>query len=251
MIKNGNNGYPAPPPPVERPPLVPPYVNSVYNIITRRIRLARTIFGDRVKLVLRQVEDEHWARLPRPYLLVVPRQTRQPREVDVDYMSFVDPREVSFTAHFDGRMSEQEHLAANDIDTAERQLIFVLANWRPLPQYNPTLYSGMRIQGTRVPDVKVNYVFIFNEQIVLPDEPPMFEGEDDLLEELQLDGIGVHVNDPTCATCVCEPELPPGPKICVTGGGCPVELPPDPCAPPPCPPILGESNGDTTDTQKR
>src|SRR5262249_19528535 len=117
MPLNGNDERPDPNPlPL---PLVPPYVNSVYNIITRRLRLARTIFGDRIKLVLRQYDETHWSYLTKPYLLVVPRQTRAPRNVDIDYMAWDDPREVTLVAQFDGRGSEAEYLAANDIDTAE------------------------------------------------------------------------------------------------------------------------------------
>src|SRR5215475_9095862 len=131
MMANGNGIYGIPPPPVERPPVVPPIVNSVYNVITRRLRLAPTIFADRVKLVLIQTETEQWAHLKRPYLLVVPTQVRAPQKVDAELMSFIIPRSVAFIAHFDGRSSEADYLAANEIDTAERQLIHALAKWRP------------------------------------------------------------------------------------------------------------------------
>lgn len=246
MMANGNRGFAVPPPPPPRPPVVPPYAESIYNIVTRRLRLANTIFGDRVKLVLRQEDIEHWSNLALPYLLVVPTQTRAPRELDVDYMSFVNPRVLTLIAQFDGRGSEKEYMAVNDIDTAEQQLIFVLANWQPATehsQYKPTLYGGMRIQGTRAPDVKVTYLFTLNEQVVLPDEAPLFPGEwgADALAPVVLDGIHVNVLDPCCnMPCMIIPPL--GPDFFVTGGGCPCPQPPDPCAPPPCPPILGAND---------
>jgi len=223
---------------------VPPMIESVYNVITRRIRAAHTIFGDRVKLVLRQVEDSHWSKLQKPYLLVIPRQTRNPREVDVDYMSFVNPREVTFIAQFDGRGSEQEYQAANDIDTAELQLITVLAKWEPFTNYKPTTYGGLRIQATRAPDVKVAYTFLFNEVQVI--QEALVVDDDDLPDEVELDTISVRMIDPCCV--VAEEETQ-GPKICVEeGGGCPEEPEPDPCAPPECPPILGGNDASTDAT---
>jgi len=239
MMKANGNTDNDPRPPV--PPVVPPNDDSIYNVITRRIRRAKTIFGDRVKLVLRQVDESHWSKLQRPYLLVVPRQVRQPRELDVDYMSFVNPREVTFIAQFDARGSEQEYMAANDMDTAERQLIYVLAKWQPQTLYRgykPTLYGGCRIQATRAPDVKVHYIFVFNEVVIRRDDVVI----DEELEELVLDHINVNAIDPNCLTCAEEAELPPGPEICVTGGGCPEPPEVDPCAPPPCPPILGSDD---------
>jgi len=249
MQHNGNVN-PDPMPPV--PPVVPPDDVSVYNLIVLRLRAAKTIFADRVKLVLRQVEEDHWSKLERPYLLVVPRQVRNPRELDVDYMSFVNPREVTFVAQFDAHGSEAEYQAANYIDTAERQLIRVLVKWQPetlYRSYKPTLYGGMRIQSTRAPDVKVNYVFTFNE-VVIQQDVPVFD-ESELPEELVLDHINVNVMDPTCITCAGEPELPPGPNFSVTGGDCPEQPEPDPCAPPPCPPILGSDDNASAPAEKR
>jgi len=247
MAYGNGNGFARPPePPVQPPPLLPPRVDSVYNVITRRIRAAKTIFGDNVKLVLRQTDSEHWSKLPKPYLLVVPQQVRSPREVDVDTMSFVNPRVVTFVAQFDGRGSEAEYLAANDIDTAEMQLIFVLAKWRPDDiSYRPTEYAGMRIVGTREPDVKVVYSFTFNEEVVLRDEPPIFDEPEP--EELELEGIHVHLNDACCEGCIPEPI---GPPFTVSGGGCRADPPPpDPCAPPECPPILGANDNATARTK--
>src|SRR5262245_45216161 len=134
-----NNGHARPPaPPPLAPPLTPPRIDSLYNLITRRIRSANTIFGDNVKLVLRQLEDEQWAKLPLPYLLVVPTQTRpttQRKDTDSEVDSIVSPRTVALIAQLDGRGSEAEHLAAIDIETAEKQLIYILVNWRPLQHY--------------------------------------------------------------------------------------------------------------------
>ena len=83
-------------------------------------------------------------------------------------------------AQVDERGSKQEYMAANDIDTAERQLIFVLAKWEPdLPGtgYKATLYGGMRIQATRAPDVKVHYIFTFNEWVIRRDDAPIFDDD--------------------------------------------------------------------------
>ena len=215
-----------------------PIFESLFNMVTRRIRSAGTIFQDRVKLVLRQRDIEHWARLPKPYLLVVPTQTRAPINVEIDQMSFVNPRVVTLVAQFDGEGSEAEYRAANAIETAEKQLIYVLANWpppsdeSPISSYWPTLYGGMRLIETREPDVKAHYFFVFQEQFVIKEE---FMAEP--LQTLELQAMAVHVNDPCCAPC--EPECEPaGPSICVTGGGCPIPTPEDPCAEPDCPPIL-------------
>lgn len=243
MQPNGNGNL-DPVPPLA--PLVPPYFESVYNMIVKRIRAAGTIFGDRVKLVLRQVDDAHWSKLKKPYLLVVPRQVRAPRELDVDYMSWINPREVTFIAQFDARMSEQEYMAANDIDTAEGQLVYVLANWQPETRdrgYKPTTYAGMRIQATRAPDVKVHYIFMFNE-VVIRQDAAIFD-ESELPEELTLDTIGVRIIDPCCF--LIPPEPIQGPKICVqTNPICESPVtPPDPCAPPPCPPVLGGDDAST------
>src|SRR5262245_5059368 len=50
--------------PPERPVLV-----SLYERVTRRLRAARTLFGDNVKLILRQLDEEQFALLKPPYLL--------------------------------------------------------------------------------------------------------------------------------------------------------------------------------------
>jgi len=215
--------------------IVPSRIESLYNVVTRRIRAAGTIFGDRVKLDLRQQPEEHWSFLSKPYLLVNPMQTRPSRDLDED--SMVNPRLIQFVAQLDGRGSEAEYLAAIDMETAEKQLIYVLANWQPDTLrfgYRPTTYAGMRIQGTREPDVKVIYSFLFNEQIILPD-PPDF-GDTDDSQATVFDGLTIHVNDPCCKF-ICEEVKPADLKVRVTGGGCPSELA-EPCEDP-CPPILG------------
>lgn len=229
---------PPPPPPRERA-FEPPRVNSVNNQIVHRLRIGGTIFNDRVILSLRQIEDEQYTRLDRPYLIVIPRQVRAPRRISGDDLSFSNPREVLLVAQFDDRMSKDSHLAANDIDTAERQLIYVLANWRPQEWFAPTLYAGMRIQSTRAPDVKVAYSFMFYEQFAVPEVTPEFDIED-IPMALQLGRIGVHVYDPyCCGEQACEPCPPPAPQICVSGGGCrPEEAEEDPCAPGPVEPIV-------------
>jgi len=206
----------------------PPVVDSLYNRVTRRVRGARTLFGDNVKLVMRQLDQEHWSLLQLPYCLVVPTVTRPQhlRPQDADYDSIINPRSITFIAQLDGRGSEAEHLAANDVELAEKQLIGALVNWRPERHYRPTTYGGMRLIASRAPDVKVSFVFIFYEELVMPDEEI---GADDVAV---LGDITVHVSDPCCACPPPEPECVPTPSIYVTGGGCAVD---DPCCwPEPC-----------------
>ena len=213
-------------------------IESLWNIVTRRIRASGTIFGDRVKLVLRQSDLAHWAKLRLPYLLVVPMQTRPPTSLNIDFMSFVNPRAVTLVAQFDGEGSEAEYAAANAIELAEKQLIFILANWTPEPTgtfsaYRQTLYGGMRVQETREPHVKCHFYFTFQEEYVLIEISEIDDA--DLLGGLGR--ITVNVSDPCCVPYEEESSVSM-PDICVTGGGCPQEPEPDPCAEPPCPPIL-------------
>jgi hypothetical protein len=189
----------------------PQYV-SLYELVTRRIRSVNTIFGNNVKLVLRQQDDEHWALLPLPYLLVVPTVTRpeteRPHMEDTDIL--VVPRSVTLIAQLDGRGSEAEHLAAADIELAEKQLIWALCNWRANSCYYPTMYQGMRLAGSRLPDVKCSFVFLCPEQVGLPDE--LVGINEELVE---LDRIIVNTNGGYCP-----PDEPPlagdVPPICVT-----------------------------------
>jgi hypothetical protein len=188
--------------------LARPEFVSLYELVTRRIRAANTMFGNNVKLVLRQLDAEHWALLPLPYLLVVPTVTRpevtRPQAEDFD--TIVVPRSVTLIAQLDGRGSEAEHAAAADIELAERQLIFALVNWRPTECYKATIYAGMRLAGSRLPDVKTSFVFIFPEEIGLPDEEVG-------LGELEPNFV-VNVNAGCCPPDeVVAGEVPP---ICVT-----------------------------------
>jgi hypothetical protein len=209
-----------------------PRLESLFNMVTRRIRAAKTMFADNVKLDLRQYEKDHWSKLPLPYLLVVPTQTKAPRDIDVDDNIMVNPRMAAFVAQFNGRNSEGEHLAANDIETAEKQLIATLCNWRPWQNYKPTIYSGMRIEGTREPDVKAIFLFTFNEWVSLPEDSVGVDG-DDGLEPLVLDRFDINMHD-SCCNLECPPEPGPMPAVCITGG-CLADAPDDPCAEPePC-----------------
>lgn len=240
-----------PPPPVKRPPLVPPYRDSINNVVVRRLRAAGTMFGDRVKLVLRPDEIDHWTFLKKPYLLVVPTQTRNPRKLDLNEpMSFINPRELTLVAQFDDRGSEASYLAANDIDTAESQLIQVLANWLPVTigiAYEPTLYGGMRLQATRAPDVKVNYMFTVQEWKVIVS--PDIDG-DSTIDDAAIDArFDIHVQDP-CACLPCEIIPLLSAEFLISGGGCRVSVP-DPCEPDPCPPILGGDPYATTQPSQR
>jgi hypothetical protein len=189
--------------------LARPEFVSLYELVTLRIRAAGTVFGDNVKLVLRQREDEHWSRLPLPYLLVVPTVTRpepvRPHSEDDD--TIVVPRSVTLIAQLDGRGSEAEHAAAADIELAERQLIFALVNWRPTECYKATMYAGMRLAGSRLPDVKTSFVFIFPEEIGLPDQTVG-------LDELELDRFVVNFSAGCCPPD--EPVVGEVPPVCVT-----------------------------------
>ena len=207
-------GVPLPPRPGnDLPPA--PQITSLYELVVRRVRWANTIFGQNVKLVMRQLDEEQWALLKLPYVLVVPTVTRpQLRPVDQDMDAIINPRSVTFVAQLDARGTEAEWMAASDIEVAEKQLIGALVNWRPQRHYLPTLYAGMRVQASRAPDVKVSFVFVFNEQLMLFDQSVgVDEGE-----AVVLDRIDVRVHDQCCEDL---PELGPAPTICVTGGGCP------------------------------
>jgi len=140
---------------------------SLFNMVVKRLRRAHTIFGDNVKLVLRQLEQEHWAALELPYLLVVPTVVRIPqlRPLESETEDIINPRSITFIAQLDARASECEWEAADDIELVEKQLINALVNWRPNEFFKPTQYAGMRIEGTRIPAVKVAFVFVFFEQI--------------------------------------------------------------------------------------
>ena len=141
---------------------------SLYTSIVKRLRNRGTMFKDNIKLSLRQVSDEQWSRLPLPYLMVFPTVTRI-RVAPVDNVngadSIINPRSVTFVAQFDGRGSEHEWMAAEDLELAEKQLLGALVNWRPAPHYKPTVYGGMKVEGTRLPAVKIAFVFVFFEQL--------------------------------------------------------------------------------------
>ena len=140
---------------------------GLFNAVVRRLRESDTIFGQRVKLVLRQLSEEQIALLKSPYLLVVPTVTRVPalRPADQDYDLIINPRSIVFRAQLDGRGSEADWMAAVDIELVEKQLIAALVNWRPQAHYKPTAYAGMRIEATLAPKVKVAFVFTFFEEL--------------------------------------------------------------------------------------
>jgi hypothetical protein len=210
-------GMPLPPRP-GKPDDLPetPHIASLYEMVVRRVRWANTIFGQNVKLVMRQLDDEQWSLLTPPYVLVVPTVARpQARLVDQEQETIVNPRSVTFIAQLDARGSEAEWMAAADIEVAEKQLIGCLVNWRPQRHYLPTLYAGMRVQASRAPDVKVSFVFVFNEQLVVLDDSLV--GLEDA-EVVVLNRIDVRVG-PNC--CEEQPAGLPVPPICVIKGGCP------------------------------
>lgn len=186
--------------------LARPEFVSLFELVTRRLRAVHTIFGDNVKLVLRQLEEEHWSLLQLPYLLVVPTvgRTETGRAQMEGYDVLTVSRSITLIAQFDGRGSEAEHLAAADIELAEQQLIYALCNWRPGPCYAATQYGGMRLAGTRVPHVKTSYIFIFPEQVGIPDD---VVGVD--YEGGGVDQVFINVN----AGCCPPEELPPGGRL--------------------------------------
>ena len=143
---------------------------SLYTKIVKRLREHATIFKDNIKLSMRQVTEEQWSRLPLPYLMVFPTVTRiRVVMVDQPANSIMNPRSVTFVAQLDGRGSEHEWMAAEDAELAEKQLIDVLVNWRPYPWYKPAVYGGMKVEGTRLPAVKLAFVFVFPEEINFPE----------------------------------------------------------------------------------
>jgi|SRR5262245_6639666 len=193
-----------------------PYIDSLFNVVTRRIRAAGTIFGDNVKLVLRQLETEQWSLLQLPYCLVIPTVTRPDvRAVDEDRETIINPRSLTMMCQLDGRDSEAEHLAANDIEIAEKQLVGALCNWRPARHYKPTAYAGMRIQNSHSPDVKVQFVFMFYEELYLFNDDEVIG----IPMEAAVGGIYVGVNEPCCPGDEPDP-CAPVPPISVTGGKC-------------------------------
>jgi hypothetical protein len=193
---------------------------SLFNAVVRRLRVKHTIFGDNIKLSLRQLEQEQWALLEAPYMLVVPTVVRIPqlRPIEVEAEDIVNPRSITFLAQLDARASECEWQAADDIELVEKQLINALVNWRPNEHFKPTQYAGMRIEGTRVPQVKVAFVFVFFEQIRFDCEPEVGP------ECSELGNIFVNVvsgcGPPPCDPChPCEPH---DPNIMVVSGDNPV-----------------------------
>jgi hypothetical protein len=196
-----------------------PQYDGLFNTVVRRLRNADTIFGQNIKLVLRQLSDDQWALLTLPYLLVVPTVTRvQLRPADQDYDSIVNPRSITFIAQLDARGSEAEWMAANDIELVEKQLIAALVNWRPTVNFKPTGYAGMRVEAVKAPAVKCAFVFTFYEELVVEANIG-----DETCEELragclQLNQVFVNLN-------ACCPPVPTPP---------PCEA--DPCGPDPCNP---------------
>jgi hypothetical protein len=201
---------------------------SLFNAVVRRLRNANTIFGDNIKLVLRQLDQEHWALLKPPYLLVVPTVVRIPqlKAEEVELEDIINPRSITFLAQLDGRGSEADWMAADDIELVEKQLINALVNWRPNEHYKPTGYAGMRIEGTEIPAVKVAFVFVFFEQIRFDCEPEVGP------ECSQLGDIFVNVHNdcgpPPCDPC--QPCAPGDPTIFVTDPPNPVTEPEPPGA---------------------
>src|SRR5262245_50029425 len=98
---------------------------SLYVQTVKRIRACNTMFEDRVKLSLRQIDDEQWSKLPMPYLMVFPTVTRirVPQGHDQKLDDIINPRSITFIGQFDAGGTEHEWAAADQIELAEKQLI--------------------------------------------------------------------------------------------------------------------------------
>lgn len=143
-----------------------PEGTSLYGEVVRRLRAANTIFGQNIKLSMRQTDEEQLSRLPLPFALVVPTLDRPPnRPVDNEYDVIVAPRAVAVICQFDGFNSDQEHLAAAAIEVARYQMLGLLVNWRPFKHYGATGYGGMRVEAVKAPAVRVSFVFTFYEDL--------------------------------------------------------------------------------------
>lgn len=146
--------------------LLIPENDSLFAAVVRRIRAAKTALGDNVKLSMRQVEEEQLSRLSLPFGLVVPTVDRPPnRSVINDYDVILAPRSIAVICQFDGFNSDQEHLAAAQIEQVRYQLLDCLVNWRPFPHYEATGYGGMRVEAVKAPAVRVSFVFSFYESL--------------------------------------------------------------------------------------
>lgn len=151
--------------------------DSLFAAVVRRIRAAKTLLGDNVKLSLRQVEEDQLSRLPKPFALVVPTVDRPPnRPVLNDYDTILAPRSIAVICEFDGFNSDQEHLAAAAIEQVRYELLDALVNWRPFQHFSATGYGGMRIEAVAAPAVRVSFVFTFYEELGFTCEDPEEDG---------------------------------------------------------------------------
>ena len=154
-----------------------PEDDSLFAAVVRRIRAAKTLLGDNVKLSLRQVDEDQLSRLSKPYGLVVPTVDRPPnRPVLNDYDRIQAPRSIAIICMFDGLNSDQEHKAAATVEKVRYQLLDTLVNWRPFPHFAAAGYGGMRIEAVAAPAVRVSFVFTFYEDLGFSCEDPAEEG---------------------------------------------------------------------------
>ena len=184
------------------------FSESLYTRVVQRIRRARTIFGDNIKLSFRQVDEDHWAHLPLPHLLVVPTTSRgNPTTPPERLEEITITRIVTMIAQFDGRASEHEWMAVNDIEAAEKELLGCLLGWKPVDHFKPTLYGGMRVMGAKLPHVKVTFAFTFTETIEPEPQEADIDGE-------PIDPNPCFIVKPVDYTC-CIPCEEPEPEECV------------------------------------
>lgn len=138
--------------------------DSLWGLVVRRIRGCQTIFGNNVKLSLRSIEEDQLSRLPLPHALVVPsveRPSGTPPKNELP--SAILPRGATIYAQFDPRGSDQEYLAAADIELARYQLLDCLVNWKPAVNFDPTTFGGLRVLAIKAPQVRASFSFNFFE----------------------------------------------------------------------------------------
>src|SRR6478735_8367058 len=95
--------------------------DNLPSTVTRRIRAADTLFGQNVKLVMRELTADMWSALPADYLLVVPTVTRVATggtgpsgnlAADPPNTELLLPRSITLIAQIDSKNATDDYLAA-------------------------------------------------------------------------------------------------------------------------------------------
>lgn len=148
---------------------------SVFADAVRRLRGYGSIFGDRVKLSLRERNDENQlSRLTPPYAQLIPTvdRPRNTRPPDQPVETLDIPRSFVVMANFDAKDSNDEFLAIDQAEEARMQLISCFVNWQPRQNYKPTQYQGSRVISLDGPNVVMAFVFTLQEQLTACDDEP-------------------------------------------------------------------------------